>query len=817
MNDLLLSLVYERLEQDGSANEPWSTLVMEACEGEEALERSLDSATARTAPPKPQAELQNPPAAFLGSVSVHGFRGIGKPVTLEIPAGPGLTVVVGRNGSGKSSFAEGLELLLTGANKRWEGRPKAWQDGWKNLHSSDGGSISAELDVEQQGLTSVQRRWGPDDELHDAQTSVQPHGKPKTTLDALGWSQAVSTYRPFLSYNELGSMLDEGPSKLYDALSMVLGLDDLVDAETVLSKARKSRDAALKEGRRAAKALQTRIDDAQSERPDSRLERCQSLLGKRAWDLNALEELLDGTATSTQDADVELLRRCALLSVPGLSDADAVARSLDTALEARSEFSGTEAERAAELAELLATAIGYHEKHTEADCPVCGTESVLGGDWNRRTSAEIERLRNLASACEQAEEGLRTSVGAARKLLQPVPSLLQDVEHLGIGPEHLLSAWTEWVGGLELEDTSLAAHIKELAEPLNTALGSFVTAATEALQAREDAWKPFARELVAWLPLAESALGGAEQVPSIKQAQDWLKTASEAIRTERFAPIADATKAIWATLRHQSNVNLEDIVLTGTRTKRRVELEVTVDDVEGAALGVMSQGELHALALSLFLPRAMRPESPFRFVVIDDPVQSMDPARVGGLARVLSEAAESRQIVVFTHDGRLPDAIRRMGIEATVVEVTRKPGSIVECRPARTPVQAYLNDAMSLAKDEALAAEVKSRVISGFCRSALEALFVDAVYGRRLQEGHSDAYVEKELESAKTLNSRAALALFGASDRAGDVMNRLKQFGDWAGTTYQQCNKGAHGTHEGDLVDLVKRSENLIERLQRVM
>jgi wobble nucleotide-excising tRNase len=54
-------------------------------------------------------------------------------------------------------------------------------------------------------------------------------------------------------------------------------------------------------------------------------------------------------------------------------------------------------------------------------------------------------------------------------------------------------------------------------------------------------------------------------------------------------------------------------------------VDVTIDGVEGAALGVMSQGELHAIALSLFLPRATMPESPFRFVVIDDPVQSMDP------------------------------------------------------------------------------------------------------------------------------------------------------------------------------------------------
>jgi predicted ATPase len=112
--------------------------------------------------------------------------------------------------------------------------------------------------------------------------------------------------------------------------------------------------------------------------------------------------------------------------------------------------------------------------------------------------------------------------------------------------------------------------------------------------------------------------------------------------------------------------------LSGSATQRKVELSVTVDGVDGVALGVMSQGELHALALSLFIPRATLDDSPFRFIVIDDPVQSMDPSRVDGLARVLESAAADRQVVVFTHDDRLPEAVRRMGIDATVLEVTRR-------------------------------------------------------------------------------------------------------------------------------------------------
>jgi hypothetical protein len=148
----------------------------------------------------------------------------------------------------------------------------------------------------------------------------------------------------------------------------------------------------------------------------------------------------------------------------------------------------------------------------------------------------------------------------------------------------------------------------------------------------------------------------------------------------------------------------------------------------------------------VFLPRAALADSPFRFMVIDDPVQSMDPAKVDGLARVLAEVGTRRQVVVFTHDERLPEAVRRLALEATVVEVTRRPGSVVEVRPAQDPVERYLDDARALIRSDEVAPDVAARVVPGFCRHAIEAACTVAVRRRRLERGDRHAHVDAVLD-----------------------------------------------------------------------
>ena len=815
MEQVLQDILRARLDEEEKLGEQARVMITAACRSDDALAAVLAGeeipSETRT---RPEAVDGRHPA-LLQSIRVEGFRGVGPAATLEISPGPGLTLVVGRNGSGKSSFAEALELLLTGDNSRWSTRSAIWKEGWRNLHHADA-RIDAEFVLEgSKGKTSISRRWGPGAKLEDAETQVTVPGSEASTMDDLGWAGAVEMHRPFLSYSELGSMLDSGPSALYDALSAILGLEELVVAEARLKGAAKERRKQADE----AKSLLAPLLERLGEIEDERAQACVQALSAKTWNLDTVERLVIGPEYSLQEeTEGAALRQLATLEGPSADEVEVAAEGLEAASAAIAQLGGTEAQRALQTVELLEAALRFHADHGDQECPVCG-EGGLNRTWRKKTEEEVARLRTVAEQADLAHRLRNEATKSAKSLMLAPPSLLSTASTFGIGVDDLSKAWTAWASGASIDDAeALAAHLRTTHASLVTEIEMVREAAAKELQSREDIWRPIAAELAAWLDIAKQAETGEAQLDDLKAAEKWLRAASADIRNQRFAPIADLAQGVWETLRMQSNVELKKIVLTGAGSARKVVLEVTVDGMEGAALGVMSQGELNSLALSLFMPRATLPESPFRFVVIDDPVQSMDPARVDGLARVLENAARSRQVIVFTHDDRLARSCRLLEIDAKVVEVTRRAGSVVELRPGLDPVKRYCADAWAIAKSDDIDAAVVSRVVGVFCRSAIEAACSEAITRRRLAEGEDYAAVESLLDSTRGLVELLALALFDDVSRTKDVVPRLdKGIGRWAVSTYRGVQDASHKPIPREaLLDLVQDSERLARGLVRV-
>jgi energy-coupling factor transporter ATP-binding protein EcfA2 len=514
---------------------------------------------------------------WLRSLSVEGFRGIGPPAELELSPAPGLTVVAGGNGSGKSSFAEALELLMTGAVKRWTKRPKACTDTWQCLHHDGPTRLAAELE-DARGVISLGRTW--------------PRGAPYEAAPPpdTDWAGALGSFRPFLSYAELSTMFATLTS-LYEALSPVLGLGDVDAVLRTLATERLALDKRATGAKALRSCLLIRLDPREPRQ-------ARVLAALRHRDLGALEELVPAPDEPVTAA----MRRMAELVLP------------DSVEDAEWRF-------AARLQRLAL------ELRTGEDCPVCGTCGVLDDAWADRVVALAELHDPLDGA----------ALAVARE------------------------------AGIDLANLPAAlAELRELRDH-----------AAKELERRDTEWREVAAEALRWLTEARAVEAKAERLRALKVAEPWLKGVTGELRAERFAPVAERAIANWRELRQGSSVDLREITLHKVGRQGRADFGVSAGGEPANALGVMSQGELLALSISVFLPRVALDESPFRFAVIDDPVQAMDASTVEGLARVLRRAAATRQIVVFTHDDRLPDAIERLGLDATVVRVDRRPRSCV--------------------------------------------------------------------------------------------------------------------------------------------
>ncbi|RBY75812.1 hypothetical protein DQ238_18880 [Geodermatophilus sp. TF02-6] len=259
--------LHERLSQrvDRSAlSEAAKLVVLSAFWGNDEFEAALDGAVHGKVAAVPTVEPADVPRTYLTAVTVAGFRGIGPQTTLDLQPGPGLTLVVGRNGSGKSSFAEAAEIALIGTNARWQDRTSVWREGWRNLHRGDAQpSVRVDLHIDgEPGITRVAREWEGED-VDESRVWAQRQGA-RREYGELGWGDALTAYRPFLSYSELGSVLGK-PSDLHDALFRILGLQKVADAQGRLHRAltdlENRRKECATEGKELLAALRAAADD----------------------------------------------------------------------------------------------------------------------------------------------------------------------------------------------------------------------------------------------------------------------------------------------------------------------------------------------------------------------------------------------------------------------------------------------------------------------------------------------------------------------------------------------------------------------------
>ncbi|MCX5334555.1 ATP-binding protein [Streptomyces sp. NBC_00140] len=753
-------------------------------------------------------------AVYMRSITAAGWRGIGPAATVQLNPGPGLTLVEGRNGTGKSSFAEAAEMAMTGDNFRWQGRTQVWKKGWRNLHEHSSPEVAVEFcfDADSDGAkepVTVRRVWHGEG-VEESRTVVERAGKPTgEDLHDVVDAEQLSLYRPFLPYAQLGAVINGPLTALHDEISRILGLELLSDTDA----AARARAKALTETENAAKGLTATVIQELSEVDDPRAAEAVTALSARSPDLDAVRALLKGHGIA-DEVHLSRLRRLAALENPALATVTkAVARLRSAAAVAEDARHGS-AEDARQLIKLLDAALEHRRRHPDiSDCPVCGSTDLLDRAWVERTRAQVERLQAEAADAEAAHRELADAVREMHDLVQPPPAWLQADE------PSLAGLWRDLTACRAAgEPRELADRAERAAAALDDACLQVRDDAVRRITAQDGRWQPVAARLSGWLGQAEAAQAAKPAAKQVKAVRAWLRTLTDELRDARFKPFADQSGEIWRLLCERSSVSLGAIGLTGVGPQRQVSLPVSVDDADAPAFGVMSQGELHSLALSLFIPRATHQDSPFGFVIIDDPVQSMDPEKVDGLARVLDLYAQHRQVVVFTHDTRLKEAISRLGLRATVMAVSRQPDSVVEVVPVSDPVSQALDEARAVALDRHLPPEVADRVLPSMCRLAVEAAYQATARRTLRAAGLEQSEIQRKVTQPGPLTGLAAIAMGMEGAGPADVLDAIaRDLGTPARDLIRLLNQASHQaptTPVGDHRDLVRRTERLTKAVQ---
>ena len=740
--------------------------------------------------------------AYLRSITVEGFRGIGREAKLPLNPGVGLTVVVGANGSGKSSFAEAVERLLTGAIGRSERAAADEWLNWQNLHHNSGARVrvvlQGALDTTDITLT---HRWADTDSIDAGLTTMLQKGGAPEPWSPSTIADAMSSFPPLLPYARLGAAIRGQQFELFDAFNPLLGLGEMERIERSLAKKFGAAEALLKSADTASKTSRQLV-------AQSGLAEMSAMLAEIDAGARSPMEAAELVVSDGEDEDQAALREIASLRDFDEAAATAEMKRVGSLERELAERMTPEFERAEQLAGLLEASVAFHQHGAVEQCPVCLTGTIT----DERQAQLVTALAAQKSAMDEVEELRRERVGALGRLRQQLPRLPSTVESFA-----------------ELEDlrrcsTDLSAALSEpssvdtsIAFGLIAELGPFVSQARLQAQHRRDDRRtqlaPVIASFIEWGRAEDAAVDAKSDKKALTEARKWMRTTIESERKVRIEAISDSVLGTWQKLRQTSSVTMGALQLTGVadRPRRKLELACEVNGVAASARSVLSQGELHALALSLFLPRALQAGSPFGFLIIDDPVQALDRRKVDGLAEVLAAAATTRQVVVFTHDDRLVDAVERLGLRADVLRVTRLDGSEVNVERCSDPVTRALEDAYVLMKDSGISHDVACRAVGAVCRTAVEECAVRRYRRRSLDKHVSLDDVDEVLSREEQFWPRVSLGLWnevyhGAADR-------LRKQSAAHASLFGALNNAGHELVRWDPKDLLRDTERALTDL----
>ena len=621
-------------------------------------------------------------------IELEAFRGFAGAQRLDLDAD--VVLIRGDNGTGKTSVADGLLWLFTGDLPRLEERARGLrkgQDPFVNRYRDNGPARvkltytlpdGRQVEAERVGRAGSSKlaAWQDGSVVPDAEGLL---GRTFGDLTYSQLSQAVASWG-ILQQHSLLAALDSGAA-MHQRLAEVVGLDRVTrfadSAGEVARRAAADRKRILsvqESLRKRTIAASSRLSDVRAqaqEQPDSQ-QRIRSLV--EAAIMERLPKTLTVRIPSSLDElaaiqrEIDLLARGArdVATAFGEQDrstsdeADAV-EGLEGKLE-ELRVRADEATRGAPAQVQLATAA---LELLDDDCPVCGQQ--VNADSVRKHMIELlqraEHDRAAASELREAVASMQARVRAARlaeeRRATAERRLSSAIERMRARQED--ASWvdleTSWA------DPAAASTLADGLATLHDQLRGVYVAAQRDTPEEIIRTSSEVEASEVELERAEAELADADlryerarllDIAAHRAAERIVKRALDRLAPS-FAEVFDrlAPHPTFSELRATQDFFYG---------KNHVVPEVydPIHKVSGNPALFFSEGQLNVVALSYFLGLALNAgEGTLPFIVMDDPIQSMDVLSVLGFADLCRRLREQRQLILTTHDRRFASLLGR--------------------------------------------------------------------------------------------------------------------------------------------------------------
>ena len=227
--------------------------------------------------------------------------------------------------------------------------------------------------------------------------------------------------------------------------------------------------------------------------------------------------------------------------------------------------------------------------------------------------------------------------------------------------------------------------------------------------------------------------------------------------------------------------------------RRQAKLEAEAFGKEINPVTCFSEAHMNSLGLSLYFPQRVDYNPEWEFVMLDDPVQSMDDDHTNQLIDILKEKSETKQVIILTHSSKFREDIETRFDKENLLEYEFTQGD--ETGPRIELKEGPLKILLQYAKDYASGILEERKMAGNNLRQATEKLLAEflitkgqdktSIYRLRKEElfrrAKNAGFEEDDLRDLETVLKYADPASHGHDPKdikKGDILwgvNKIKE------------------------------------------